>query len=47
MQLIAGGNGQGGALDCENGGLREQQLAQPVAKGYKELQAMVTPAPSE
>ena len=35
MQLIAGGKGKGGALDCNYGGLREQESAQPVAEGVQ------------
>ena len=35
MQLIAGGKGKGGALDCKYGGLREQEPAQPVAEGVQ------------
>lgn len=35
MQLIAGSKGEGGTLDCNHGGLREQELAQPVAKGVQ------------
>ena len=35
MQLIAGSKGKRGALDCKHGGLREQEPAQPVAKGVQ------------
>ena len=35
MQLIAGGKGKRGALDCNHGGLREQESAQPVAEGVQ------------
>ena len=35
MQLIAGSKSKGGALDCKYGGLREQEPAQPVAKGVQ------------
>ena len=35
MQLIAGGKGKRGALDCKYGRLREQEPAQPVAEGVQ------------
>ena len=35
MQLIARGKSKRGALDCNDGGLREQEPAQPVAKGVQ------------
>ena len=35
MQLIAGSKSKGGALDCNHGGLREQEPAQPVAEGVQ------------
>ena len=35
MQLIAGSKSKGGALDCNHGGLREQEPAQPIAKGVQ------------
>ena len=35
MQLIAGCQGKGGALDCNHSGLREQEPAQPVAEGVQ------------
>ena len=35
MHFIAGGKGKIGALDCNHGGLREQEPAQPIAKGVQ------------
>jgi len=35
MQLIAGSKSKRGALDCNHGGLREQEPAQPVAEGVQ------------
>ena len=35
MRLIAGSKSEGGTLDCNHGGLREQEPAQPIAKGVQ------------
>ena len=35
MQFIAGSKSKGGTLDCNHGGLREQEPAQPVAEGVQ------------
>ena len=35
MQLIAGSKSKRGALDCNHGGLREQEPAQPVSEGVQ------------